>query len=223
MPVTILGERPLAAQTVRGTVLFADLRGYTTIAERLSPAVVVELLEAYFDLLASAVEGHDGTVFHLAGDSLMAGFGLAESGPEPTQLAVAAGRRIVAAFSPESARWQRHYGVASGVGVGLHVGELAFAELGPAAHRRQTLIGDTVNIAARLCQRARAGEVLMTAAVAETLAGSAANGLMVLPDFALRGRGATVRICCVPARERFTLEQMTIERPAAGGLPATPS
>lgn len=219
MPVTIIGERPLGAQTVRGTVLFADLRGYTTIAERLNPATVVALLESYFDLLVRAVEGHDGTVFHLAGDSLMAGFGLADPAAEPTQLAVAASRRIVEAFAPEAARWQRRYGVVSGVGIGVHVGELAYAELGPTTHRHRTLIGDTVNVAARLCQRARAGEVLMTAGVANVLVIPAASEIIALPDFALRGRGATVKIFCVPAPERLNLDAAPPGRLVGAGHP----
>jgi adenylate cyclase len=218
MPVTILEERSAGAATVRGTVLFADLRGYTALAERLSPLSVVALLEEFFSLLADAVEGGQGTVFHSAGDSIMAGFGLSELDAEPVRCAVAAGRRIVASFAPVSERWQRRVGVATGVGVGLHVGELALAELGPAHFRRRTLIGDTVNVAARLCQRARAGEVLLSASVAEALDGSATGDVIALPALTLRGRGMPVPIYCVPARERIL-----IERPLQGAPGGAPS
>jgi adenylate cyclase len=216
MPVTILAERPPGAETVRGTVLFADLRGYTTLAEQLRPVSVVALLEEFFAILAEAIEDCGGSVFHSAGDSIMAGFGLSDPGTEPVRRAVDAGRRIVAAFAPVSERWQQRLGVPTGVGVGLNVGEVALTELGPVRFRRRTLIGDTDTVAARLCQRARAGEVLLSANILESLDTSAPADLIALPDFTVRGRESPVRIFCVPARERIVLA-----RAAAGAPPAT--
>lgn len=215
MPVTIIDVRPRDAQAVRGTVLFADLRGYTTLAEQLRPVSVVALLEEFFSILAQAIEERGGTVFHSAGDSVMAGFGLSDLGSSPVLRAVEASRRIVEAFAPVSERWQRRLGVATGVGVGLNVGEVALTELGPLRFRRRTLIGDTVNVAARLCQRARAGEVLLSANILDSLDSPTPADLIALPDFTVRGRESPVRIFCVPARERIVLA-----RAAAGALPA---
>jgi adenylate cyclase len=215
MPVTIIDERPSAALTVRGAVLFADLRGYTALAERLPPLTVVALLEEFFALLADSVERDGGTVFHSAGDSIMAGFGIGEPGPESEAAAFVAGRRIVAGFAPVSERWQARHGVLTGVGVGVHAGELALAEIGQAAFRRRTLIGDTVNVAARLCQRARAGEVLLSAGIADRLDPGAAREVIALPDLSVRGRDGRVRIFCLPARQRLLVERPP---PAAGPL-----
>ena len=67
MRITIFGERSQGAETVRGTVLFADLRGYTTLAEQLRPVSVVALLEEFFGILAEAIDRRGGTVFHSAG------------------------------------------------------------------------------------------------------------------------------------------------------------
>jgi adenylate cyclase len=209
MPVTIFGERPPGAETVRGTVLFADLRGYTTLAEQLRPVSVVALLEEFFAILAEAIVARGGTVFHSAGDSMMAGFGLSDHGAAPVRNAVDAGRRIVATFGPVSERWQQRLGVPTGVGVGLNVGEVALTEIGPVPYRRRTLIGDTVNVAARLCQRARAGEVLLSANILESLDTTAPSDLIALPDFTVRGRESPVRIFCVPARERIVLARPT--------------
>ena len=220
MPVTILKERLLGPQTLRCTVLFADLRGYTTLAERLTPCAVVALLDEFFSMLAQAVESQGGTVFHLAGDSVMAGFGLSELAPESNRAAVEASRRIVASFLPIAARWKSRCGVATGVGVGLHEGDLACAELGPAALRRRTLIGDTVNVAARLCERARAGEVLFSAGVAQGLGAAALKGSIALPDFTLRGREAPIAIFCIPARERLTLDSQPRDQPVEPPLAA---
>ena len=216
MPVTIIGEGPAGPETVRAAVLFADLRGYTTLAERLSPLAVVGLLDEYFSVLGTAIADRGGTVFHSAGDSLMAGFGLSSLATASVGHAVDAGRRIVAAFAPVSERWYRRVGITTGVGVGVHVGELALAELGPEPLRRRTLIGDTVNVAARLCQRARAGEVLLSASVTDELDRSAVGDVIPLPDYTLRGRGEPVRIFCVPARDRIVVERTAAEGPGAG-------
>ena len=203
MVVRILSEQPLGVQTVRGTVLFADLRGYTALAERLAPEAVVSLLDEFFDILAQAVGEHGGSVYHMAGDSVMAGFGLSEPGAVPVRAAVAAGRTMVASFTPVAAEWAQQVGVVTGVGIGVHAGDLALAPLGPPSMRRPTLIGDTVNVAARLCQRARAGEVLFSASVAEALERAAFDEVMKLPHLKLRGRAAPIQIFCVPARERL--------------------
>lgn len=206
MAVSLLGQRLAAVKIVRGTVLFADLRGYTTLAERLSPPAVVALLEEFFAVLADAIGAHGGTVFHSAGDSLMAGFGLSEPGAAPIRAAVEASRAIISAFAPVSERWERRYGVITGVGVGVNAGDLVVTELGPAACRQRTLIGDTVNVAARLCQRARAGEVLVSASMATPLDAALVASMVALPAYTLRGRDAPVRAYCVPARARIVVE-----------------
>ena len=206
MSVRILDERPLGVQTVRGTVLFVDLRGYTTLAEGLLPDAVAGLLEEFFTTLTPAVERHGGTVFHLAGDSLMAGFGLDEAGVAPVRAAIQASRAMIAAFQPISARWEDRLGVPTGIGIGVHVGALAFVALGPPALRRATLVGDTVNVASRLCQRARAGEVLFSAGVAHSLDPATSSDVIPLPPLELRGRTSPVAIYCVPARERVATQ-----------------
>jgi class 3 adenylate cyclase len=81
--------------------------------------------------------------------------------------------------------------------------------LGPPRHRATTLVGDTVNVAARLCSRARAGEVLFSCTVAAALDGkTAAEGsppFLQLPQFELRGRRRPIDIWCVPAPVRLAL------------------
>ena len=171
-------------------------------------------------MLALVVDAHGGIVFHMAGDSVMAGFGLSEPAPESSRAAVDASLRIIALFAPIAARWKSRCGVATGIGIGLHVGDLACAELGPAPLRRRTLIGDTVNVAARLCERARAGEVLFSAGVAHGLGAGALKGMIALPDFTLRGREAPVAIFCIPARERLKLDSQPKDQPVEPPLAA---
>jgi adenylate cyclase len=200
-----------APRTARVTVLFADLRGYTALAERLAPAHIVPLLQEFFHVLAKAVTSHGGRVFHMAGDGMMAGFGgqsLAEDGAHE---ALIAGHSMLKQFGKIAARWRRELSIETGIGVGLHLGEVAMVFLGPPGHKSTTLVGDTVNVAARLCSRARAGEVLLSCTVAAALEIDPGEGelyigpipVLHLPQYALRGRSAPLDIWCVPAAERL--------------------
>jgi len=110
-----------------------------------------------------------------------------------------------------AARWRRDLSIDTGIGVGLHLGEVAMGLLGPPGHKSTTLVGDTVNVAARLCSRARAGEVLLSCTVAAALEIDEGEGelyigpipVLHLPQYALRGRSAPLDIWCVPATERL--------------------
>ncbi len=195
------------------TVLFADLRGYTGLAERLPAASVVPLLDEFFRVLATATETYGGTVFHMAGDGMMAGFGVNGESGNGARDALAAGHAILQGFAPIAARWRTELSIEAGIGVGLHLGEVAVGVLGPPRHEAATLVGDTVNVAARLCSRARAGEVLLSCTVASALDGNAAASgapvgappFLQLPQFELRGRRVPIDIWCVPAAERLAL------------------
>ena len=210
-PMTVKrGTRPVLARTTRATVLFADLRGYTGLAERLPAARIVPLLDEFFGILASATVLHRGTVFHMAGDGMMAGFGGTDEAHDGAREALAAGHAMLQRFGVLAARWRDELSIETGIGVGLHLGEVAMGLLGPPGQKSRTLVGDTVNVAARLCSRARAGEVLLSCTVAAALdIGGGARELYIgpipvlhLPQFALRGRTAPLDIWCVPALER---------------------
>jgi adenylate cyclase len=211
--MTVTRVRSAAVRTVRATVLFADLRGYTGMAEHLAAARVVPLLEEFFRTLSAAVETHGGKVFHMAGDGMMAGFGVDGVSGNGAREGLAAGHAMLQNFAPVAARWQSELSIDASIGIGLHEGEVAVGVLGWPHHRATTLVGDTVIVAARLCSRARAGEVLFSCTVATALNGAtaapaAAMGLppfLQLPQFALRGRRGPIDIWCVPAPERLAL------------------
>jgi len=194
------------------TVLFADLRGYTGMAERLPAVRVVPLLDEFFRLLAGATNANGGQVYHMAGDGIMAGFGV-KSKSGGARDALAAAHAMLQGFAPVAERWRSELSIDAGIGVGLHSGEVAFGVLGPPRRKATTLVGDTVNVAARLCGRARAGELLFSCTVAAALdadsaaerAKSGATPFLQLPQFELRGRRGPIDIWCVPAAERLAL------------------
>jgi class 3 adenylate cyclase len=215
--ITVKRASRSVTKTVSVTVLFADLRGYTRLAEKLAPALVVPLLEELFGILSSVTESHGGRVYHTAGDGMMAGFGLGDRGLDGgfngARDALAAGHAMLQQFSRIAVRWRRELSIETGLGIGLHRGAVALGLLGPPRHKTATLVGDTVNVAARLCSRARAGEVLFSCTVAESLdthpAASKPDRSQVpflqLPQFELRGRSELMDIWCVPAAERVAV------------------
>jgi adenylate cyclase len=197
------------AEPHSATVLFVDLRGYTGIAERLPAASVARLLEELCGVLGLAIEENRGKIYHIAGDGLMAGFGLRGAIAAGASEALAAGRQMLQQFIPIASRWREELKIDTGIGIGIHLGEVALGLLGPTGHKKATLVGDTVNVAARLCNRARAGEVLFSDAVANALgeggAGDAEPRFVQLPQFELRGRSDPLDIWCVPALSRLAV------------------
>jgi adenylate cyclase len=201
-----LEARPLGARTVCATVLFVDLRGYTTLAESLEPAAVAKLLDEFFAVLGRATEDHGGQIFYMVGDGMMAGFGLHNAAQGGATDALAAAQAMLHGFAPVIARWHRDLAIETGIGIGLHRGDVALCLHGPPGKRTETLVGDTVNVAARLCARARAGEVLFSESVATAASqGLAPQPMIRLPQFALRGRTRPLDIWCMPAEERIAV------------------
>ncbi len=207
---------------VQGAVMFADMRGFTGIAERLSPDAVVPLLNEYFTVLTDITDDHHGTVFHMAGDGLMAGFGVppaedpALAHDDASERAVSAAREMLARFGEIARRWKRALDIDTGVGIGINAGEVIAGNVGSAAHRSYTLIGDTVNVASRLSQRARAGEALFSRVVKRSLEarGRLDVHALPLPSLQLRGRASPVEIWCIPAEERVDFRPLTGPEPA---------
>ena len=213
MAITILETTPQVAQTMRATVLFVDLRGYTGLAEQLSPAQVVLVLVDFYGVLMRATESHGGHIFHMAGDGMMAGFGMSAASESGAREGLAAGLAILKHFAPIATRWHSELSIKTGIGIGIHLGDVALGVFGPPGREAKTLVGDTVNVAARLCSRARGGEVLFTDKVAAALDADGAGRrtdrgsipFLKLAQYELRGRRKPLDIWCVPAPKRLQI------------------
>lgn len=187
-------------------VMFADMRGFTSISERLAPAEVVELLNEFFAALTDITFQYDGTVFNMAGDSLMVGFGVPVEQSDGAQRAILTAQQMLLSFSALAEKWRAKYAIETGLGIGINVGEVIAGNVGSPAYMNYTIIGDTVNVASRLGQRARAGEMLFSEAVKKSLD---ANGFdvaaLALPPLVLRGRTNPIDIFCVPTEQRLDI------------------
>jgi class 3 adenylate cyclase len=201
---TLLSTDDLRTHAV---VLFADLRGFTSLSERLEPRQVVPLLNEYFSLLTEITLRHDGTVFHLAGDCLMLGFGVPLEQPDSPGRAVRAAQEMLGSFAVLAGSWHARFGVDAGI----NEGDVVACNIGSSSYMSYTLIGDTVNVAARLCQRARAGEMLFSHTIKQSLDALGVDvGATPLPPMQLRGRSRTIDIFCVPAAARAEVTEVPV-------------
>jgi adenylate cyclase len=141
--------------------LFADLRGFTRLSETVPVSGIVPMLNEFFIILTAAAHENEGTVFSMAGDSLLVGFNVPVPQPDATRRAVETGRAMIQRFAPLAARWRAVHGVATGIGVGIESGEVVVGNVGAPSFMSYTIIGDPVNVAARLMQTAAANEILV--------------------------------------------------------------
>lgn len=185
-------------------VMFADMRGFTGISEKLKPAEVVELLNEFFALLTDITFQYDGTVFNMAGDSLMVGFGVPVEQDDGAFRAISAARLMLDQFAALARHWKLRHDIETGLGIGINIGEVIAGNVGSPAYMNYTIIGDTVNVASRLGQRARAGEMLFSDAVKRSLDGAGFDcAALALPPLVLRGRTQPIDIFCVPTGQRI--------------------
>lgn len=193
---------------MHAAVLFVDMRGFTRLAEKIPAREVVPLLNEYFSLLNDIAFQHEGTVFSMAGDSLMIGFGVPLPQEDASVRAVVAGREMIAGYEDLATHWRELHGVETGIGVGINEGDVVAGNVGSDEYMNYTIVGDTVNIAARLCQRARAGEVLFAESVMRSLERHQyAEGAIQLPPMVLRGRVNPINMYCFPAKERKEIRE----------------
>jgi class 3 adenylate cyclase len=196
-------------------ILFADLRGYTRISEFMSPQDLVPLLNEYFSLLTGIAYEHGGTVFHLAGDCLLVGFGVPREQADGPERAIDAAQEMLIRFGELAQRWRKRAHLLAGLGIGINKGSVAAADIGSRRFMSYTLVGDAVNVASRLCQRARAGEVVFSAALKQSLDAHRLLGPAIqLQPITLRGRSEQVDVFCMRLETRLDLYDYTLAEPA---------
>ncbi|TYO99912.1 adenylate cyclase [Geothermobacter ehrlichii] len=144
------------------SVLFADIRRFTPLAEKLPPARILELLNAYFSTMIDVIAANGGMVDKLMGDSVMALFGAPVSlGDDPLRAVQCAldMQRAIVDFNIE----QKRKGLPPlEVGIGINTGPVIAGNIGSSSRMEYTVIGDTVNVAARLQGLAGPGEILIS-------------------------------------------------------------
>ena len=183
-------------QRVSVVALFADLRGFTRLTERTQVDEVVGLLNDYFAVITEAAYRHDGTIFSMAGDNLLTGFNVPFPQPDAGRRAWETAHDMARSVKPVLSRWSELGGMATGVGFGLASGDAIIGNVGSPHYMNYTIIGDAVNVAARLVQLAQPGELLASGPALQA-AGTMASGAQPRGKLALRGRGEAVDVYSV--------------------------
>lgn len=151
------------------TVLFSDLRDFTTMTESQDPDKLVKILNEYFTEMVRTIFKHQGIIDKFVGDAIIAVFGSLIELPHPAQNATQAAIAMMNKMPELNRRWQQRYGLTLHMGIGIATGEVFLGNIGSPERMEFTVIGDTVNVASRFSGLARAGQILVTRPLAEQL------------------------------------------------------
>ena len=176
------------------TVMFTDLEGFTTLSEQLSAEQTVELLTLYFNAMTPLIHATGGTVDKFIGDAVMAFWGAPLDDPAHAEHAVRAALAMQRAMDALLARLQERGLPPVRMRIGLHTGRVVVGNVGSEQRFSYTVIGDAVNLAARLegANKAFGTQILLSGSTAAQL--PAVIGLRALDDVIVKGRSEPVRV-----------------------------
>jgi class 3 adenylate cyclase len=192
----------LGGKYVTATVMFSDIRGFTTITESQSAADTIELLNNYYTLMFEAIGGHAGVVNQMVGDGLMAVFGAplpSEHNCQDAVLAAVEMLEMIDLFNLEQAALGKPQIL---IGIGIATGEVIAGYTGTITRATYTCVGDTVNLAARLeAFTKQAGHSILVDAATRDCLG---EDIPVLEQgsVSLKGKTQAVSIYAVPYGEQ---------------------
>ncbi|MCP4673281.1 MAG: HAMP domain-containing protein [Desulfobacula sp.] len=158
----------LKASSMQATVLFTDIRGFTSLSENKAPEVIVEMLNDHFTRITEIIIRHGGHIDKFVGDAAMAVFGITGETFDHAGAAVTAAFEIMAEIESR-ARKNIDARNALRIGIGINTGKMVVGNLGSKQKMEYTVIGDNVNIAARLTSIADPGEILISGKLYEDL------------------------------------------------------
>ncbi|PKM99371.1 MAG: hypothetical protein CVU78_06675 [Elusimicrobia bacterium HGW-Elusimicrobia-2] len=148
----------------RLTVFFSDIRGFTSMSEKLEPEEVVKILNEYLTEMTKIIFKHQGTLDKFIGDAIMAIWGAPKYFDNHAELAVRAAAEMQEKVKELCANWEREGRRKIGIGMGINTGFVVVGNMGSESYSDYTVIGDNVNLAARLEENAPAGKILISEA-----------------------------------------------------------
>jgi adenylate cyclase len=179
------------------TVMFSDLRGFTTFAEKLPPDQVIGILNEYLSSMSDAILDHGGTLVAYMGDGIMAVFGAPIERGDHADRALAAAREMLDERLPRFNAWLRDEGLGDGfrIGIGLNSGPVMSGNVGSERRLEYTAIGDTTNTASRIesTTKTTSHQLLFTESTLDLLS-RRPDDVVFVDEFDVRGRDAKVRL-----------------------------
>lgn len=209
----------LGGQKLNATILFSDLRGFTSAAEQLDAEDVILVLNTYHGEMSDAVLAHGGTLVSYMGDGMMAAFGAPIERPDSADRALAAAREMVEVRLPRFNRWLRERSLGEGyrMGVGLNTGSVMSGNVGHERRLEYAAVGDTTNTAARLESMTKGTPyMLFVSETTYSALSSAPDGLVFVDEFEIRGRLQGLKVWGYEPAPRLEESVEPVEAPAAG-------
>ena len=157
-------------QTV--SILFADIRNFTPMAEKMAPQKVVELLNEYFTEMTDLIFDNGGTLDKYLGDGIMAVFGAPIARPDDAARSVKTAVEMQRALAQLNLDWESRGQPPVQAGIGVNTGPVTAGNIGSSRRMDYTVIGDAVNIASRLCANATGRQILVSDSTFRQLGGS---------------------------------------------------
>jgi adenylate cyclase len=178
------------------TVVFADVRDFTPLTTSLPPARVRELLDRYYEYLVAIVQRHRGTVMQFVGDEVFAVFGVPVA---DDTMATEALRSVLEMQAEIAALDDRLAAVglpAIRFGIGVHYGTVVAAHVGAENRRQYAVVGEAVNIGARLCDHAVAGQIVVSDRAWEAATADIRDHFAAAGSVELKGVAVPVAVHC---------------------------
>jgi adenylate cyclase len=192
----------LGGVTLEGTVMFTDLRGFTSFSEALPAPRVIEVLNVYLSEMSEAIMNHGGTLVAYMGDGIFAVYGAPIEQADHADRAVAAAREMLTERLPRVNAWLREQGMSDGfrMGIGLNTGTFMSGNVGSERRVEYAAIGDTTNTASRLegMTKGQSHYLFLSDTTREALTRDV-DDLVFVDEFEVRGRQGKVKIWSVEA------------------------
>ena len=204
------GRSALKGERRQVTVLFADVVGFTSLAEQRDPEEVHELMDRCFAVITADVHRFEGTINQYTGDGVMALFGAPIAHEDGPRRAVHAALGIQRALREYSTELQQRRGLSLQMRVGINTGPVVVGRIGDDLRMDYTAVGDTTNLAARLQQIARPGSVLVSEATHKQIAGYFET--LELGELAVKGHAPVEAFEVLRARGRRARLDVAAER-----------
>ncbi len=192
------------------TILFADIRGFTRLSEVLPPEKLVAAINGCFEVLDEAIARYGGEVDKFLGDAVMATFGAPVAHDDDPRRAVLAALDMQMAISQMNARLRKQIGCELEMRIGINTGVVLAGPIGSKRKRAFTVMGDAVNVAARLEHAAPVGSILVGEATRAYLGG--AFRLRMRRSVRIRGKDAPVRSFVVLGQAHGVRGRAAVER-----------
>jgi adenylate cyclase len=203
----------LGGRSVVCTILFSDIRGFTTLSESRSAEEVIDFLNHYLTEMTDAVLNNGGTLVSYSGDGILACFGAPIEQEDHAERAVASAREMIEKRLPVVNKWLAEQGqdIEMKIGVGINSGETMVGNVGSERRLEYTTIGDTVNTASRLEGMTKGTPYsIFVADSTRELMGQQPEDMVFVDELAVRGRAATVKVWAVP-------DPLPVEEPVKAG------